>query len=126
MPGIMLRRKANAPDRTPDAVDWTTLSGSGVVTGNSQTITGLGPGISITLQVSWVDSQDILSPSYKKNGAGAVGIGQFGTISVANGDTIQWVGQNTGSPGFGITSGTFTVTNSTMGVQLDTFTYSIT
>lgn len=105
-------------DVTPNAVNWTDVSGTGGGTTNTQTISGINT--TITLSINWTYS-GVKTISYSKNGGAFVDLysgtgGSSATVSVSNNDTIAWK-----VIGNGIAA-TFTIrNNSDSNVTLDTF-----
>lgn len=126
MAGALLRKTGAGPDYTLDALNWNDINVSG--NGNSQTISGLGPGVTVTLQFTPSGtSGDLPNYSYNKNGSGLIGISIVGgSFTVTNGDTIVFNVTNSNTPGFGFTAGTVTITNTTDGgAAVDSFTYNV-
>lgn len=147
---------ASAADLVPDALDWSNISVSNTgtspftTTGNGNTLTITGINTSITLAVNTTNwstgvsgsgTPQVTSTIYiKKNGSNAtsatvstVASGQSRgmTVSVSNGDTIQFSVTTTGTKDTSSISATstatWTVTNQSSGdTVLDTFTHSVT
>jgi hypothetical protein len=82
---------AAPPDVTPSTIDWTdnTDSTFQIPTGNgAQTISGINT--SINLYYQCVFCADGGSIEYKKNAGAWTSISQLSTVSVSNGDTLDW------------------------------------
>jgi hypothetical protein len=82
---------AAPPDVTPSTIDWTdnTDSTLQIPTGNgAQTISGINT--SINLYYQCVYCGDGGSIEYKKNAGAWTSISELSTVSVSNGDTLDW------------------------------------
>ena len=116
----LLGAEASSPtDKTPDAVNWANI-GPGTVPQNNanQTISGITT--TITLEAFYTSG--LLY--YSKNDGAFTFIGNGGSVTVSNNDTLRWQ-MAPAAPG--TVSGTVTVRNASDGdVDLDTFTYSVT
>lgn len=122
MAGALLKKTAASPDLTPDAVNWTdmTFVHTGSQNGNTQTISGITA--PITLKVIYSDGQYLLN--YKVNAGSFTNIiSNSTTITVSNGDTVQFQGVGDGIDT--IVDGVTVVNNSTGGNTIDTFNVTI-
>lgn len=122
MSGALTARMSGFARLQPDAVNWNNISGTHAArrTNASQTISGNTQ--PITVKITYVDILYFLD--YVKNGAGPVAISSGDTVSLASGDTLSFGASwnNVDMP----TGSLVTVTNSTTGGTLDTFTVTLT
>lgn len=82
---------AAALDVTPNAINWTDNSDSTlqIPTGNgAQTISGINTTIQLYYECSYCG--DGGGMEYKKNGGAWTAINELETVSVSNGDTLDW------------------------------------
>lgn len=85
---------------TPDAVDWANLRESNSWTDANVTFSGLSS--SITLRLEWDDTgDDPATVQYRKNSGSYVTFADGDTLSIANGDTLNFKMSSGGPNSFG-------------------------
>jgi hypothetical protein len=93
-PGILSSNRIRAvasADVTPSAIDWTDNSDSltEIATGNgAQTISGINTSINLYYQCIYCGDGGGIE--YKKNAGAWISISELSTVSVSNGDTLDW------------------------------------
>ncbi|MFO1015797.1 MAG: RHS repeat domain-containing protein [Caulobacteraceae bacterium] len=103
------------PDVTPNAVNWTNISGGSGATNSAVTLNGITAEISLT--ITYTGSGSI---SYSKNGGSFASVTSGGEIAITDGNTLVFKAS-------GNSSGTVTVRNASDGASLiDTFDYAVT
>lgn len=118
----ILRKKSGGADVTPNAVNWSDITGLGSAQNTNQTIAGIDTSITLRL-----DRSTILigngTAQYSKNNGAETTFASGDTISMSNNDTLYFKVNNTT---FSPITGTVAVVNtSDSNALLDTFTWNV-